>query len=401
MDSLDLSKNPVALLHELDFHLHSDSNNRKANLWAFIAANAHSVDYDYNRIVHFIDFVNTYKSFYVDARYWIDLSVPSPLEYLEILEFVFYSYKKQVLKIKNISWEWPSNWGKVIWNTAISYSFRKHDRNRIMKDEDETIFNGETEVQKIKMAIEVFKFKLGHNQPVQLTVTEKLLISVFLNFFISIDWVKEIPQLPSILLSLDLPPLISKINNSNARNWNTDGLLGLYVPGRDCKIILYERGIEECSMRLKLPKLAIRELTIIHEIAHWISDQLPLGKCSSSYYERWSDIEYKSEASGFEKTETAVHECWAQLLTYYSLLATYTQRSEPFTDWQQYFKENVYSPIYIFLKLNEQQSSDYKAWRDIITFGKPVHSVIGSIRELREYKTGASLEYWKEILLKL
>jgi len=93
---LDLS-NPDELMHHIDITLHGDDEiERKANLWAYIATHAHTVGYDYERVVHFIEFINAYQLMHFHSDKWTNLPSPDPIEYLEILEFTSDSLKLAV-----------------------------------------------------------------------------------------------------------------------------------------------------------------------------------------------------------------------------------------------------------------------------------------------------------------
>ena len=72
---------------------------------------------------------------------------------------------------------------------------------------------------------------------------------------------EEIPPLPPIILSLDKPLLLdTSENNDHVLRWDTDALLGEYLPGEPCKILIYDRGLKECSHQLGIAKLALREV---------------------------------------------------------------------------------------------------------------------------------------------
>lgn len=149
-----------------------------------------------------------------------------------------------------------------------------------------------------------------------LTASERLLVSELLNMFVAIDWVTELPPLPPVSLSFDNPPDSGK---QREQAWDLDRLLGEYHPGLDCKVTIYERGLVNCARALSLPKLALREITLLHELAHWISDQLPMKRATSiGSYVRWSDEQchtsdgaWTSSLSGFATTSTEVHEGWS------------------------------------------------------------------------------------------
>lgn len=398
----DLS-NPDEVFHDIFFrHGGDNESERKANLWSYIAAHAHTVAYDYERILHFIEFSNAYQCMHSHSDKWIDLPSPDPIEYLEILEFTAESLKLAV-KDNETRWEWPKKWGHVDWNCNISSSFPRA-YNEPWWDITK---NGSSAVAQAEEAIVLHKKKFGHRQPLLLSASEKLLISEMLNLFVPLF--EEIPVLPPVLSCLDRPPM--SVRNEN-ETLDTDGLLGEYIPGRHCEILIYQRGIKDCSARLSLPKLALRELVIIHELAHWVADQIPLSRGRSiNNHERWSDLSYQTadgsttcDPSGFEVTEKEVHEGWAQTVTFYTLLMGYNDRcrnSIAPLSLSSYAERDGKGCLYAFTELNEHQSKAYHVWNDILAFNKTPQQVIGTLKDLRLASPGATMSQWRAVLAAL
>ena len=153
-------------------------------------------------------------------------------------------------------------------------------------------------------------------------------------------------------------------------------------------------------------------MTLIHELAHWISDQLPITRSRSiSNHERWSDRRGHTSGgcttvynSRFEATDNEVHEGWAQLITFYSLLMVYNDRlrnSVARPSLLSYVKSDGRGCLYAFLELNKHQSSKYQVWRDILSLDKTPQQVIGTLTELRNASPGATMSGWKSMLAAL
>lgn len=400
----DLS-NPDELMHHIDITLHgADKSKKKANLWAYIAAHAHTIDYDYKKVLHFIEFVNAYQLMHFHSDKWMNLPSPDPIEYLEIMEFTAHSLQEAGNGTKG-EWNWPADWGHVTWNSQVMSS--------VPKRWNEPRGGGGDVVgalRQVEEAMLLHKKNYGHRELLQLSATEKLLISELLNLFI--PTFEEVPPLPPIYLSLDKPRECKSRNADNITLWDTDDLLGVYLPGKSCEIVIFERGLRDCSRSLNLPKLSLRELTIVHEVAHWAADQMPLNRSRSiSNHQRWSDLRYhtsagttKCDPSGFEETEKEVHEGWAQLICFYTLLMTYDDRlrnsvSPP--SLSSYAKRHGRGCLFAFMELNEHQSRPYQVWKDILAHNKTPQQVIGTLKQLRNATPGATMSQWKSIIAAL
>ncbi len=396
---LDLN-NPDELMHHISMILHADDEmGRRANLLAYICAEAHTVRFDYRRVLHFVEFTNAYQCLHFHSDRWTDIPPPDPVEFLEILEFSAESLRSAASD--RDEWKWPSEWGRVHWNCPISNSRRG-------------TATAEKAIARIDAAIVLHKNNCGHLQPLIPSPTETLLISELLNLFVPLDFVGDIPPLPPIVLSLDKPPQLDRvvINNDSLERWDTDGLLGEYRPGRSCEIVIYERGLRECSRQLGLAKLALKELTLIHELAHWLADQMPMRRSGSlNNHERWSDLQYKTAngrtehlSSGFEATEKQVHEGWAQVLTFYTLLMAYDDRlrnSIAHPSLLSYAKRDGRGCLYAFLELNEHQSPTYRVWKDVLSLEKAPQQVVSTLNQLRSASPGATMSQWCSLLATL
>jgi len=394
----DLS-NPDELMHHIGITLHgTDESERKANLWAYIAAHAHTIGYDYDKILHFIEFINAYQLLHFHSDKWINLPSPDPIEFLEIIEFTAHSLQEAANGAKG-EWNWPSDWGHVTWNSQIMSS--------IPKRWNEPGWGGGDVIEALRQVEEAMllhKKNHGHRQPLQLSATEKLLISELLNLFI--PTFEEVPPLPPIYLSLDKPRESKSSNADNITLWDTDDILGVYLPGKSCEIVIFERGLRDCSRSLNLAKLALRELTIVYEVAHWVADQIPLNRSRSiNNHKRWSDLRYQTstgfEPSGFEESDKDIHEGWAQLLSFYTLLMTYGDRlrnSVSASSLLSYAKRDGRGCLYAFMELNEHQSRPYQVWKDILAQNKTPQQVIGTLKQLRNLTPGATLSDWQSIL---
>ncbi len=398
----DLS-NPDELVHEFHIHLHADSeHDRKANLWACIAASAHTVSYDYRRVLHFIEWANAYQFLTFRSTDWVPLPTPDAIEYLEILEFRCRSLE-EARRVSGKEWDWPTQWGHVHWNCPVSYSAQ-----RAFNDPGRTSPPLEHVIAETLEAIVVQKREMGHRARIVLSTTERLLASEMVNLFVGSPDFPEIPSLPPIYGSLDTPPQLAS-NNTDNGGFDVDGLLGEYSPGRNCEIVLYERGLRHCAKRLNLPTLALRELTLVHELAHWIADQLPLRRSRSiGNHERWSDLRLETAGgsttfrpSRLEQTEKDVHEGWAQLLTFYSLLMAYDDRvrnSIAHPSLEGYMKHDGRGCLFTFLELNDHQSGPYRVWQDIVRFRKNPREVVGTLPALRLAEPGATMQQWRDLL---
>lgn len=397
----DLS-NPDELMHHIDITLHAtDEGERKANLWAYIAAHSHTIDYSYDKVLHFIEFINAYQLMHFHSDKWINLPSPDPIEYLEIMEFTYQSLQDAFNGAKG-EWNWPGEWGHVTWNSQIMSSVPK-------KWNEPGGGGGDIgrALRQVEQAILLHKKNYGHRQQLQLSATEKLLISELLNLFI--PTFEEVPHLPPFYLSLDKPMESQSRNADNVTLWDTDDRLGQYLPGKNCEIVIFERGLRDCAQSLNLAKLALRELTIVHEVAHWVSDQIPMTRSRSiSNHERWSDLRYqtsagttKCEPSGFEESDKEVHEGWAQLVSFYTLLMAYDDRlrnSVAAPSLLSYAKRDGRGCLYAFMELNEHQSRPYQVWMDILAQNKTPQQVVGTLKQLRNATPGATLTDWQSIL---
>jgi hypothetical protein len=413
---LDLS-NPEESAHDLSMHLHAENaDDSRGNLWAYIAANAHTVSYDYQRVLHFIEWANAYQLFsYPSGNKWVPLPVPLPdaIEYLEILEFRCRSLQ-EARHDPDKRWEWPARWGGGKWNCPVINSSRK-----VLDDPWRSPPRLEQAIEETAEAIVLHKRQMGHGAPVTLSATERLLVSEMLNLFVGSPRFTVIPRLPPIRLSLDEPPALRFMNEDQGL-LDTDRLLGEYDPGGHGEVVIYERGLRHCSQSLDLPVLALRELCLAHELAHWISDQIPLSRPTIiSHQERWYGLRLVDGADGktsclpsrLEKTEKNVHEGWAQLLTYYTLTMAYNSHGhyKTYLDHPRgkgdvsdpYYKNNKDEwpgYLYAFLELNGHQSSPYRVWKEILDLGKTPREVIETLPELRVADPGATMALWRSLL---
>jgi len=191
--------------------------------------------------------------------------------------------------------------------------------------------------------------------------------------------------------------------------FDTDELLGQYYPGQGCEVVIYERGLRYCSETLNLPKLALRELVIVHELAHWLSDQIPLQHYAPiSNHGRWSDLRYETadgstacHPSRLEQTEKEVHEGWAQAMTFYSLLLAYEDRlrnSTAHPSLKDYVRRDGRGSLYAFLELNDRQSATYRVWQDIVALGRTPREVACTLPALRVAEPGATMALWRKLL---
>lgn len=384
-------------------HLHADNEqDRKANLWACVAAFVHTVSFDYQSVLHFIKWANAYQLLTFRSSNWAALPQPGGIEYLEILEFRCRSLERARV-VPDTDWDWPSEWGHVSWNCPV-----KHSAPKAFNEPWWATPRLEDAIAETAEAIALHKRQMGHGASITLSATERLLVSEMLGLFVGSPRFAELPCLPPIRLSLDQPPAL-RSHNEGRDVLDTDRLLGEYQPGRHCEIVIYERGLRYCSQRLDLPTLALRELCIVHELAHWLSDQVPLSRSTSiNNHERWSDLRFETangsttcHPSRLEETEKDVHEAWAQLLTFYSLLMAYDDRlrnSIAHPSLKDYIKRDGRGCLYAFLELNEHQSAAYRVWRDIVAVGRTPQEVVRTLPELRVAAPGATMALWLNLL---
>jgi len=188
-------------------------------------------------------------------------------------------------------------------------------------------------------------------------------------------------EMPQIYHSNETPPLFvdypemedidknGEFKNHDFERTDTisiEELLGCYVPNQR-QIIIYDRGIEWCAKRNGFDKNSLENVVIIHELAHWITHLVP-GVTTRNW-----DLDL------FNRTETNVHEGFAQLLTWW--VAEKVGKE---------FKDT-------FEKLNRNQSSAYHVFEQFKSEHK--HSILISLEDLRKLSAPATLQDWKNALL--
>jgi nitrogen fixation protein len=167
-------------------------------------------------------------------------------------------------------------------------------------------------------------------QAYELTEYERLLVSFLLRAAIASGF--RVSPLPPIFLSLEDPPIFAaypelkekegmkkwrerknvqerelpipqEMPTGLPENYSIEEVLGCYetLP----RIVLYELGMGWFSERFGLDKELLRAVVLVHEVAHWITHLMP---GPNTHF--WPKDDY-------EQTSLDVHECLAQLLTYW------------------------------------------------------------------------------------
>lgn len=188
-------------------------------------------------------------------------------------------------------------------------------------------------------------------------------------------------DLPTILHSNETPPIFVEYpdmenirRNEESKEQKTEfpdtftieELLGCYFADQRT-IVIFDRGIDWCVKNKHFAKSTLENVVLIHELAHWITHRLP-GKTTSNW-----DLDL------FNRTETNVHEGFAQLFTYWIAGEV---RGE--------FKDT-------FEKLNLNQSSKYHVFKQF-TAEEP-SEILDSLEALRKLSAPATLEDWKDALM--
>ncbi|GIX41922.1 MAG: hypothetical protein KatS3mg129_1655 [Leptospiraceae bacterium] len=200
------------------------------------------------------------------------------------------------------------------------------------------------------------------------TKSEIDLIAIALYYFLTHGFLSA--PLPQIYLSFKEPPLLKEALSKE--EIPIEKVLGEYIAEPYPVIILYQKGIRECSLRFHFDEELLRAIVLIHEVGHWITHLLPEKNSPS-----WPITNYKN-------TSSEVHEGWAQLITYFVVLDVLETRGEI---------KNV------FLKLLNFQPPQYHVFKKFTKFIKiDIEKVIQSLIKLRELNRPATLEDWENFL---
>ncbi len=192
--------------------------------------------------------------------------------------------------------------------------------------------------------------------------------------------------LPPILISSETPPIFVSYpelegdeeywaergeesiprnrDRGKPKTISIEELLGVYQPQLQ-QIIIYERGIEWLG-RQGFEETWLSTVVLIHEIGHWITHQLPKPGVPT-----WpTDL--------YVLGEPAVHEGWAQLITWW--IADQVDR-----EFRSTFEE-----------LNKCQPPPYRVFKQFK--GEPIDKVMASLEKLRLLQWPARLEDWEKAL---
>jgi len=228
----------------------------------------------------------------------------------------------------------------------------------------------------------------------RMTQQDAQYVSMAINKFA--DKAMQLQLLPKIVLSFDPPPFLvrhphlasdyfrrsyhGKTEERSEKRYSEgmfdiEQLLGLYL-SHEKKIVLYLLGIrwaaEQLERRMNKSRSKIIEdlttIVLVHEIGHWITHQMP-----TKNYEEW-------EQEYYDTTSENVHEGWAQLITYWCI-------------------QNNPDLLTTFQELNRNQSAPYHQYKDFVSY--PENKVIASLDELRGLERGASVQDWKDLIMKV
>jgi len=143
-------------------------------------------------------------------------------------------------------------------------------------------------------------------------------------------------------------------------------LLGVYHPAPEPGIVLYARGIAWCARRHDFDEDVLRAVVLIHECGHWATHMLPKPGIPP-----WP-------TETFLLTEEAVHEGWAQLMTWWVV----NEVGGPF---EQTFEE-----------LNIRQPEAYRVYGAFESSDRK--TVMNSLQYLRLQMRPATFDGWKSLV---
>jgi len=351
--------------HGMLWH-HRDSHAR-GNLWSAVAAHAEEISYSYDYLQQFVDRLNSIGSGYIEETY-PTLPMPTRLEFLEILEFREKELNRALSNsMSDPNWQWPSDWSPS-WNSYI-ISFKQRNER-------------EFDLHSTRTAIAVQKCLLGENLPVDLDWFTRQLIAELYNIFLHHGAFKALPEFIPIVKSYDLP--VNKRQgrgNDNQRSYDIDDLLGQYARpggGRRKKVRLFVRAINECAQDLSLNEYHLKNIVILHELSHWLVHLFAHYPINNPIDERESIL-----SEWYEDSDSAVHEAWAQLLTYFVVVRGGDGIKNTFD------------------KLLSKQSSDYHKHKDVLSICNDKNIILDSLLELRQQKKQVSFDDWIIIIRKL
>lgn len=171
-----------------------------------------------------------------------------------------------------------------------------------------------------------------------------------------------------------------------------DGFLGLYSPYSQ-EIIIFQKGIKEASDRLRVKPEHLEFIVRVHEWAHAIfhlgiteNDRLKIQK-DDSY---WAVI-LNANTKLFEGIENDLHECLAQLLTFYCIQSL---KRNSKTDQG---KQVLYQVEKTFHHLSARQPPQYRI-DDLLKLNVSKDRILKSIGLLRNKYLVGKVEPWKTVV---
>jgi len=345
---------------------HKDSHT-KWNLWSAVAAHAEEISYSYEYLEQFVRRQNSRGSGYIEDTY-PSLPMPTRLEFLEILEFREGELNRALSNSEsNPNWQWPPDW-KPSWNSYIISSRQRNER--------------EFDLNSTRTAISVHKCLLGENVPIELDWFTRELVAELYNIFLHHGHFKSLPKLIPIVKSYDYPVNVRQLwGNDNQGSYDIDDVLGQYARlggGREEKVRLFVRAINQCAQDLSLNEYHLKNIVILHELSHWLVHLF-------AHYPTNNPIDDRQDLlSAWHKgSDSSVHVAWAQLLTYFVVVRGGDGIGNTFN------------------KLLSAQSSDYHKFREVLSICDDKQIILDSLIVLREEKKIAYFNDWMAIIRRL
>lgn len=102
--------------HDIRWYPGGTNVSAKALAWSLAAAYAHCFCYSYSYLVFFLGRRNESFGWGCDPKYFLPTPIPTPDEYLDILEFRKSQLERALVNTSS-EWCWPEEWGGPSWNT--------------------------------------------------------------------------------------------------------------------------------------------------------------------------------------------------------------------------------------------------------------------------------------------
>jgi len=141
---------------------------------------------------------------------------------------------------------------------------------------------------------------------------------------------------------------------------------------------LFVRAIDECAQDLSLNEYHLKNIVILHELSHWLVHLFAHYPINNPIDDR-----EKVLSEWYKGSDPAVHEAWAQLLTYFVVARGGDGIKNTFE------------------KLLSKQSSDYHKYKDVLMICDDKKMILDSLIELRQQKRQVSFDEWIEIIRKI